>query len=526
MALAPARPALKMKVGVKLPAAFVEGPGISGDIENGLLTVGFDFPSLQDNAGIPDASIYTLVIYNKDTGEYEEAPLDQLRGSTVAAVRTPRGDADYAMISSDRYVGLTATLTAPRTWTLPDASAMVGGTQIDVMDEAGGIDPTNTLTIACVGAQEINNASTFVLNAPGAGVRLISNGVDAWTTAIVGTSNIADGALANSAAGRAKMANGFLSVDAAGRAKMADGYLSADATGRAKMADGFLTTAKAADGFLSADVSGRAKMADGFTTTAKLADGALSADVSGLAKMADGYLAASTAGLAKMADGYFAASTAGLAKMADGYLAASTAGRAKMADGFTTNAKLDAMPALTLKGSITGSGAPVDLTPAQLVTSYFPATSAIGFAAATPYVATTLLTATIPYDNTKPQIGEGTQILTATITLQSASSRVLLLINGWGTTVTAGDIIIAALFRNSVTDAIAAQPSNFVSATDVSKNFGFEWVDSPGVSGAVTYTVRVGGAVGNIVLNGITTGPANRLGGASAATLNAFEIKS
>jgi hypothetical protein len=324
MALAPARPAIKLKTGVKLPASMAEGPGIDIARANGIYTIGLDYAALTDNAGIPDPTIYTIALLNTDTGEYEEAALDQVRSTTAAAVRTPVGDADYTILTTDRVVALTAALTAPRTWSLP--TGLVGGTTIENVDEVGGISSTNTLTFTATGAETINGASSFVLNVAYAGARFVYDGTSKWTVELVGTTSIAPGALA---------------VSAAGLAKMADGYFTATAGARAKFADLFLTTAKLADGVLSADAAGLAKMADGYLAAsaggrAKMADGFLSADATGLAKVADGFLSADAGGRAKMAAAFFSADATGLGKFADGFLTADATGRAKMADAFTT----------------------------------------------------------------------------------------------------------------------------------------------------------------------------------------------
>ncbi len=95
--------------------------------------------------------------------------------------RTARGDAGYAIAPADRFVCLTAALTAPRSFTLPAASALKTGQAITVLDEAGGGSANNTLSIVRAGADTINGASSLVLNAARASVVLRSDGVSKWT---------------------------------------------------------------------------------------------------------------------------------------------------------------------------------------------------------------------------------------------------------------------------------------------------------------------------------------------------------
>jgi hypothetical protein len=400
------------------PVTLAEGTGIDITTAAGTKTIGLNYAAVAATPGIADPATAQIVVYRQATGTYENARLDQLV-FPAAGQRTGRGDADYTILTTDRVVALTASLTAPRSWTLPAAANVAGGTTLDIIDEAGGIGSTNTLTITRSASDTINGATTSVLSIARSGVRLISDGISKWTINVVGTPQLADG---------------VLSADAAGRAKMADGFLSADATGRGKTADGYTNTAKLADGVLSADAAGRAKMADGF----------LSADATGRGKMADGFVDWS-----------------------------------KAAAGFV-----------------------VDRAYAE-------------------YTANAALSTLIPSDDTIPQVTEGTQILSVTITPKSTTNRLRIF---WRGTAAASDVgnICAAAFVNGAANAVAAESNTAGSiAFRYHMTLAHEYV--PGTTSAQTITIRVGAASGTVRLNGSDT--ARLLGGAMRSTLIVEELK-
>lgn len=125
----------------------------------------------------------------------------------------------------------------------------------------------------------------------------------------------------------------------------------------------------------------------------------------------------------------------------------------------------------------------------------------------------------IPYDDTIPQITEGTEIVTASITPTSASNRVRVTFSGY---VDAGaiDPVVVALFRDAGASAIyATAVGNTASPSSLA--FVFEHV--PATTSATTYRIRVGpSAAGTIRLNGTTAG--RRLGGVGVASLVVEEI--
>jgi hypothetical protein len=93
--------------------------------------------------------------------------------------RTAVADANYAALTTDRVVAYTA-LTAPRTITLPAATAFPQGAVLRVVDESGACSAANTLTISRAGTDQIVGGSAFVLNGAYQAVALESNGSNAW----------------------------------------------------------------------------------------------------------------------------------------------------------------------------------------------------------------------------------------------------------------------------------------------------------------------------------------------------------
>lgn len=103
----------------------------------------------------------------------------------AAAGRTTHGDSNYTIVATDRLVALTTTLTAPRAWTLPAASAYPTGIPLRIMDCTGTLTSTNYVTISRAGGDTLlnpnNQGSTTatVLRQPGAEITFYSTGT-AW----------------------------------------------------------------------------------------------------------------------------------------------------------------------------------------------------------------------------------------------------------------------------------------------------------------------------------------------------------
>lgn len=131
------------------------------------------------------------------------------------------------------------------------------------------------------------------------------------------------------------------------------------------------------------------------------------------------------------------------------------------------------------------------------------------------------LTGAIPIDDTIPQVGEGTQILSQSITTSGASNKVRGRVTLEGT-VGVSAVMIAAVFANGGANAIRAISKVVVSGNN-RETLALEFEHTPGSAAAHTYTVRVGPNTGTMRLNGITS--ARELGGSQAATLVLEEIK-
>lgn len=133
-------------------------------------------------------------------------------------------------------------------------------------------------------------------------------------------------------------------------------------------------------------------------------------------------------------------------------------------------------------------------------------------------VATT--TTVMPFDDTIPQITEGAEFLTRTITPTSATSKLLVqvVLNGSCSTTS---YITVGLFRDSTAGALAA-------ASKYGVNGSYEQVVlsclvDAGSTAATTFRVRAGQhTAGTLTVNG--DGGARRLGGAMATTMTVTEI--
>jgi hypothetical protein len=130
-------------------------------------------------------------------------------------------------------------------------------------------------------------------------------------------------------------------------------------------------------------------------------------------------------------------------------------------------------------------------------------------------------TAVMPFDNTIPQVTEGTQVVSAAIIPQFSTSSIRVIFHGFVACVTPRTISVA-LFRNGEANAIAAS-NGTIAGSNYSMPVHIDFMHAPG-AGTSTYTVRAGPNIAtNFQFNGASGG--RLYGGVAQATLTLQEIK-
>jgi hypothetical protein len=151
-----------------------------------------------------------------------------------------------------------------------------------------------------------------------------------------------------------------------------------------------------------------------------------------------------------------------------------------------------------------------------------PAGTIIGTGSAL-YATNANLNTQIPWDDTIPQITEGVQIISVSVTAQAALNTFRMRFSGEVAT-SAASWVTAAVFADGAASAIAASGVLCDEATGSGRSLVFDFFYTPGDTAAHTLTVRVGpDAAVTVRMNGAAT--ARRLGGIMAAALSWDEIK-
>lgn len=110
------------------------------------------------------------------------------------------------------------------------------------------------------------------------------------------------------------------------------------------------------------------------------------------------------------------------------------------------------------------------------------------------------ITANIPYDNTKPQQTEGTEVVTVAITPKSAANNLRVTASIQCSSSASERNYVAALFRDSGADALQTVAIKIRGGDDMA-TLSIDHVVSAGSTSATTFKIRCGGADTNMLIN-------------------------
>lgn len=179
----------------------------------------------------------------------------------------------------------------------------------------------------------------------------------------------------------------------------------------------------------------------------------------------------------------------------------------KVGDGASTAVMVGTTATQTLTNKTLGSG------------TVFPAGTIIG-RAYSEYTANSNL-GTIPGDDTIPQSGEGTQIISQAYTASTTTNRIRITVSGFGANSAAANFNTLALFVGASADAARATMTVQQGANET-LNFTMAYEYVAGTVSSVTYALRGGASAGTFRMNG--TSAARYLGGVGAVTMVIEEI--
>ena len=140
---------------------------------------------------------------------------------------------------------------------------------------------------------------------------------------------------------------------------------------------------------------------------------------------------------------------------------------------------------------------------------------------------------TIPQDDSIPQLGEGFEILSQAITLKRATSRLQVIVEGFGGCRSSQNddarTWTVALFKDGAADAVRAvragyDVTNATSATLPNGNFSMVYEELPGAVGPFTFSVEVGVVTATDVLRLNGTANGRLYGGVAVTSITLKEI--
>jgi hypothetical protein len=197
----------------------------------------------------------------------------------------------------------------------------------------------------------------------------------------------------------------------------------------------------------------------------------------------------------------------------------------KLADDAVTYAKMQNISAtLRLSGrKSAGAGDMEEISAAELRDLFSPAGSVVDSVVGS-YAAATAITAIIPLDDTIPQITEGTQIISVSITPKSTANKLRIRYSGF----MGGNGVFACAHAVFNGNANAIHAGGFVTpVSNYFQNFCGEVEYAPGSISPQTISLRVGVQTGSqtLYVNGNPSGGTRLYGGSAATRLIIEEIK-
>lgn len=130
----------------------------------------------------------------------------------------------------------------------------------------------------------------------------------------------------------------------------------------------------------------------------------------------------------------------------------------------------------------------------------------------------------IPADDTIPQITEGDEILTVTITPAATDNTLFFIYSGTAQVTSGCQAAYAALFQDTTAGALAAVAFGGLSASTSQRGSGtMTYSMAAGTVSSTTFRLRVGPNASNIYMNG--AGGSRELGGVMQTRLTVLEIE-
>jgi hypothetical protein len=174
----------------------------------------------------------------------------------------------YVILSTDRTVAQTGTMSAPITFTLPAASSVNAGQLLMIVDNSGTVSTTNTITITPHAGDTINtSASSSLIRSAFGRARLISDGVSNWSDPVVGISRGGTGLQTLPTSGQLLIGNSTTSAYSLNTLMAGPGISITNGAGTIQVNNTSIGVGQLPEGMLGDGVDGAATISSNTTLT-------------------------------------------------------------------------------------------------------------------------------------------------------------------------------------------------------------------------------------------------------------------